>query len=67
MKSRKSKYGKYFNHINNDWYIASIRKKTKSLLESIRQRYKLNSLHAVICLLLANFDENKFLGVGENE
>jgi hypothetical protein len=67
MKNKKSKYGMYFNHINNDWYVASIRRKTKEFLTKLKERYKLNSLHDVICLLIVNFDEKKYLGVKERE
>ena len=61
LKNRKSRYGMYFNHVNNDWYIVSCRRKTKEILKGLKQRYRLNSLHDVICLLIANFDEKKIV------
>jgi len=62
MKNKKSKHGMYFNHIGNDWNVASVRRKTKEFLIKLKERYKLNSLHDVICLLITNFDEERFIG-----
>lgn len=62
MKNKKTKHGVYFNHISNDWNVMSVRERTKEFLTDLKERYKFNSLHDVVCLLIANFDEERLFG-----